>query len=146
MNEIKKRFAVRRRTQNKQGWQAQREEDALADYVDRLIGLPAAARSIKLRRAERERLAPLFQLSDRLHQSMPPVRPSAAFVQTLGKDLMEKAKRRAILTQRLRRGALIGAATLGSLLSIASLVGAIVFIVARIRQRMRAQAAQAPSA
>ncbi|HDQ73805.1 MAG TPA: hypothetical protein ENN19_17165 [Chloroflexi bacterium] len=149
MNENRKRFTVRRRTQNEQNERDQpekREADALMAYTDRLIGLSSAARSIKLRPIERERLEPLFRLSDRLNQSMPPVRPSAAFVQSLGQDLVEKAKRQALLTQQLRRSALIGAAAVGSLLSIASLVGAIVFIVARIRQRTRAQTAQVPSA
>ncbi len=143
MNDMRKQFTVRRRTQNEQ---EQREAEALTAYVDQLIGLASTARSIKLQRAERERLAPLFRISDRLHQSMPPIRPSPAFVQALGKDLVEKARRQAILTQRLRRGALIGAAALGSLLSIASLVGAIIFIVVRIRQHMRAQTARVPSA
>ena len=115
-----------------------------AAYAERLIGRPEAMQQIHITDEERSRLAPLFELAERLQQSMQPVQPSAAFVRSLGKELVDSAKRQITLTKRLRRGALIGAAALGSLLSIASVVGAIVFVVARLRARAQTRAIHAP--
>ena len=88
---------------------------------------------------------PLFELAERLQHSMAPVQPSAAFVRNLGKDLMGKARRQIAVTRRVRRIALIGAAALGSLLSIASVVGAIVFVMARLRARAQTRAFRVPA-
>ena len=109
------------------------------------LGPLGAIRQIQVTDEERGRLAGLLQLAERLQQTMQPIQPSAAFVHSLGKDLMDSARRRIALTKRLRRIALIGAAALGSLLSIASLVGAIVFVVARLRARAHARATHVPT-
>jgi uncharacterized protein YaaW (UPF0174 family) len=95
---------------------------------------------INVEEAERRELAPLFTLAEQLYQSMPPVQPSAAFVHTLGKELANSAKHQVATARRMRRGVLIGAATVGSLVSIASLVGAVVYIVSRLRSRSHAHA------
>lgn len=116
-----------------------------AAHAEGLIGHPQAMQQIRLTDEERQRLAPLFELAERLQQSMQPVQPSAAFVRSLGQELVASAKRQITVTKRLRRGALIGAATLGSLLSIASVVGAIVFVVARLRARAQTRAIHAPT-
>jgi hypothetical protein len=116
-----------------------------AAHAEGLIGHPEAMQQIYITDEERSRLAPLFELSERLQQSMQPVQPSAAFVRSLGKELVASAKRQITVTKRLRRGALIGAAALGSLLSIASVVGAIVFVVARLRARAQTRAIHAPT-
>jgi hypothetical protein len=119
--------------------------EVLVAHTERLIDQPEAIQEIHMTEEERGRLAPLFQLAERLQQSMQPIQPSAAFVRGLGKELVNSARRRIALTRRLRRAALIGAAALGSLLSIASVVGAIVFLVARLRARAQAQAIRAPT-
>jgi uncharacterized protein YaaW (UPF0174 family) len=80
------------------------------------------------------------QLAEQLQQSMPPVRPSAAFVHSLGKELAHSAKHQVAVARRMRRGVLIGAATVGSLVSIASVVGAIIYVISRLRARPHAHA------
>jgi hypothetical protein len=120
-----------------------RAAEILAAHAEGLIGYPKVMRQIDTTDEEYTRLAPLLQLSERLQQNMQPVQPSAAFVRSLGQELVENAKRQITLTKRMRRTVLIGAAALGSLLSIASVAGAIVFVVARLRARARAQAAHA---
>jgi len=122
-----------------------RAAQVLATHTEGLIGQREAVRQINMTDEERGRLAPLFQLAERLQQSMPLVQPSAVFVHSLGKELMDNAKRQITLTKRLRRAMLIGAAALGSLLSIASVVGAIVFVVARLHARTQARAIHAPT-
>ncbi len=119
--------------------------EVLTTHAEGLIGRQEALRQINMTDEERGRLAPLFQLADQLQQSMQPVRPSAAFVRSLGKELMDNAKRQIALTKRLRRAMLIGAAALGSLLSIASVVGAVMFVVARLRARAQTRAIHAPA-
>jgi hypothetical protein len=116
-----------------------------AAHAEGLIGYPEAMQQVHITDEEHSRLAALFQLAERLQQSMQPVQPSAAFVRSLGQELVASAKRQITLTKRLRRGALIGAAALGSLLSIASVVGAIVFVVARLRERAQTRAIRAPT-
>jgi hypothetical protein len=115
----------------------------LAAHADRLIGQPEAMQQIAITDAERAELAPLFQLAEHLHQSMMPTQPSATFVRSLGKELVNNARRQMALTKRVRKGLLIGAAAVGSLVSIASVVGAIVFVVVRWRARSHARTAHA---
>jgi hypothetical protein len=123
----------------------ERMAEVSAAYAERLIGHPEAMEHIRVTDEERRRLAPLFQLAEGLQQSMQPVQPSAAFVRSLGQELVDSAKRQITLTKRLRRAALISVAALGSLLSIASVVGAIVFVIARLRARAQARASHAPT-
>ncbi|MEA3339821.1 MAG: hypothetical protein U9R15_07630 [Chloroflexota bacterium] len=123
-----------------------REIEALAAHAEELIGRPEAMQQTNLTDKERGQLAPLFQLAEQLHRSMPSVQPSAAFVRDLGNELRERAQRRLALKERWRRVAVIGAAVLGSLVSIASLVGAIVFVIARLRARAQTRSFQAQTA
>ena len=123
----------------------ERASEVLATYVDGLVNHREAVHQVDMTDEEHARLTRLFRLAERLQQSMRPVQPSADFVRGLGKDLVDRARRRIRLTKRLRRAALIGAATLGSLLSIASVVGAILFLVARLRARAQARAIRAPT-
>ena len=78
--------------------------------------------------------------AERLQQSIRPVQPSTRFVRSLGKELVNSAQRQVVLAQRTRRGVLIGAAAVGSLVSIASIVGAIVYVISRSRARHQAHA------
>jgi hypothetical protein len=116
-----------------------REAEILAVYVEGLSGRPAAVRQIELTEEEREHLAPLFQLSERLQRSLRPVRPSPAFVHSLGRELVDDAGRQFALSKRTRRVMMIGAAAVGSLVSIVSVVGAIVFLIRRLRAQVQTQ-------
>ena len=119
-----------------------RAAQVLSAHANELAGRPEAMRQINLADAERNQLTPLFQLAERLHQNMRPVQPSAAFIHSLGKELVHNTKHQVALTKRLRRAVLIGAAAIGSLLSIASVVGAVVFVVVRWRERAHARTIQ----
>lgn len=114
--------------------------EALAAHAERLTGHTDDGQQTKLTDQEQEQLTPLFQLAEQLHASMPRVQPPATFVRSLRKEMMEQTARQFALKKRRRRTVVIGAATAGSLVSIASLVGAIAFVVARLRARAQAQA------
>ena len=124
---------------------AKRVVEVLAAHAEGLTGRPEAIQQINVTNEERSQLTHLFQLAERLQQSMQPVQPSAAFVRSLGKELVDNARRRAALTRRLRRALVIGAAALGSIVSIASVVAAIALVVTRLRARAQAQAIHAPT-
>jgi hypothetical protein len=118
--------------------------EVLAAHAEELTGRPEAMRQIDLTDEERAELSPILQLAEQLHQSMQPaqrVRPSAAFARSLGKELVDNAKRqiqaRIQRKERVRRATFIGAAVVGTLVSIASAVWAIVFLIARLRARGR---------
>jgi len=121
----------------------QRMITALAAHADKLTGRLEAMQQVSVTDEEHNQLASLFQLAEQLHQSMPPIQPSAAFVRSLGRELMEQTGRQFALKKRWRRAMVIGAASVGSLVSIASLVGAIVFVIKQLRARAQTQALQA---
>jgi hypothetical protein len=115
----------------------ERADEILSAHAEALLGRPEGLSPADVTDEEQYELAPLFTLAEQLYQSMPPVRPSAAFVHSLGKELAGSAQRQVAASQRMRRGVLIGAATVGSLVSIASVVGAIVYMISRFRARPR---------
>ncbi len=119
----------------------ERAAEALAAHAEGLIGRQPAVPPIALTDEEREELAPLFRLAEHLHQNMQPVQPSAAFVRTLGKELAKNAQRQVVLAKRGRKRLVIGVAAVGSLVSIASIVGTIVFVIVRWRARSHARTA-----
>ncbi|MFQ6100560.1 MAG: hypothetical protein ACE5OS_04920 [Anaerolineae bacterium] len=119
--------------------------EVLAAHAEELTGRPGSMQQIGATEEERTWLAPLFQIAEQLYQSMQPVQPSATFVRSLRRELVDSAERQIALQKRLRRAAVIGAAAVGSLVSIASLVGAVVFVTARLRARAQARALQAPT-
>lgn len=110
--------------------------EILTAQAEALVGRPAALQTVNLSPEERVQLAPYFQLAERLARSMPPVQPSAAFRRSLKREVVEAAKQRAVRTQRVRRSVLIGAAAIGSVLSLASLV-TVVVMTTRARARAR---------
>lgn len=115
--------------------------EVLAAHADGLIG--QVTQPVSVTEEEREELAPLFHLAERLHRDMQPVQPSAAFVRSLGQELARNARRQVALNRQVRKGLLIGAAAVGSLVSIASVVGAVIFVVVRWRTRSHTRAAPA---
>ncbi len=120
--------------------------EALSAHADNLIGHQKGKEQINLTVEEHGQLTPLFQLAEQLHRNMPRIQPSADFVRSLGQELMKQTRRQVALKRRWRRVMVIGAATLGSLVSIASLVGAILFLVARLRARTQTRALQTQTA
>jgi hypothetical protein len=72
----------------------------------------------------------LLSLAEFINETLVPVRPDPGFVRRLGKGLLSTARQgRKTLTLRARRAAVVGAAMLGSLVSVASAVGLIVYMI-----------------
>ncbi len=80
----------------------------------------------------------MTDLADQLKQVMVPVEPSAAFVRSLGQELVEASRRQQRAGRRIRRRLVVGAAALGSALSVA---GVVTVILLRRRGRTQAQLA-----
>jgi hypothetical protein len=118
----------------------ERTDEILAAHAEALLGRPESLSQAHVTDEEQDELAALLTLAEQLRESMPPVQPQAAFVHSLGKELAGSAQHQIAASQRMRRGVLIGAATVGSLVSIASLVGAIIYVISRFRARSHAQA------
>ncbi len=104
-------------------------EDILAAHADALSqGQPLAPNLEGL--DDGETLRSLLAVAELVQQTLVPVQPSPSFVRNLGKGLLASARQsRKALTARTRRAALIGAAVLGSMVSVASVVGVIVYVV-----------------
>jgi len=73
------------------------------------------------------------ELVERIRQVLVPVEPSAAFVRSLGRELVEASRRQRQTARRLRRGLVIGAAALGSAVS----AGLVTLLLLRRRAHMR---------
>lgn len=81
-------------------------------------------------------LRSLLAVAELAQTALVPVRPNPAFVRGLGKSLLASTRQpRQALTLRARRAALMGAAALGSLVSLASVVGVVAYM---LRRRVRA--------
>ena len=110
-------------------------EDVIADvliaHADYLIGNKTQSESyLSLLPAYRAELAPLLQIAEQLRAVLTPVAPSPAFEAALRRDLLAAAMQRAE-EQRVpflrRKGVIIGAAVVGSALSVAGIVAALVW-------------------
>ncbi|MBN1887305.1 MAG: hypothetical protein JW850_04925 [Thermoflexales bacterium] len=83
-----------------------------------------------------EVLRSLLSVAELVQEALVPVQPKPAFMRRLGQQLLSSSRQgRKILTARARRAALVGAAALGSLVSVASAIGLVVYI---LRHRVRA--------
>ena len=122
----------------------QRAGELLAVHADALMGRSESLQQADMTDHERDQMTHLFRLAEQLQQRMQPVQPPAAFVRSLKAELINRARRQTVVTERKRRSVLIGAAAVGSVVSIASVVGAIVFLVPRLRARAQARVAPAP--
>jgi hypothetical protein len=116
-----------------------RADDILSAHAEALLGHPEKLSETDLTDEEHGELDPLFALAQQLQQSLPPVQPPASFAHSLGKELAGSAQHQIAAARRMRRSILIGAATVGSLLSIASVIAAIIYIISRLRSRPQAQ-------
>lgn len=114
----------------------ERIAQALAAYVDQEEREQTPS---ELTASEREQLTALTQLSDRLERRMHPVSPPPTFVQSLHEELVEEAEEQLQQREHRRRLAMIGAAIVGSVVSVASLIGTIVVVVKWLRTRTQAR-------
>jgi hypothetical protein len=78
------------------------------------------------------------ELTEWLRRAMVPVDPPAAFVRSLGRELVEASHRQRQAARRLRRGLIIGAAALGSAVS----AGLVTLLLLRRRSQTRSQPAR----
>lgn len=117
----------------------ERMTEALSAYVDGL----SEHSGIELPVADRDQMMSLFQLADLLQRTMRPMEPSQPFVRSLRGELEREAQRQIALRKRKRRFAMIGAAAVGSVVSVASVVGAIVVLVRWLRTRTQTHQASA---
>jgi hypothetical protein len=116
-----------------------RADEILSAHTEALFGHPEEFWQTDMTDEEQDELASLFTLAEQLRQSLPPVQPPAAFAHSLGKELAGSAQHQIAAAKRMRRSVLIGAATIGSLVSIASLVGVVLYIISRLRARPQTQ-------
>jgi len=112
-----------------------RVRELLAAHTDALVGRAEAMRQLNVTDEEREDVADLFALSERLHARLKPVHPPQEFVESLKQELMEEAPRAFAKARKKRRRVIIWTAVGGS---IASVVGAVVFFLVRRHSRAHA--------
>jgi hypothetical protein len=101
------------------------------------LGRPSRGR-VCLTPQDEQQAGALMSTAERLKQALVPVDPSAAFVRRLGRELVEAARRQQERGQRVRRGVVIGAAALGSALSVA---GVVTLVLLRRRAHFRPRTA-----
>lgn len=117
--------------------------EVLAAHADHLMGDgPESEDYLNLFPAYRAELTPLLGIAERVKAALVPVTPSPAFEAGLKQDLLEAAIQRAEEKEEKkrvsflrRRGVLIGAAVVGSALSVAGIIAALL-----LRQRATARA------
>jgi len=109
--------------------------DLLATHADTLIIDPASAGRIHLGKKAELEVRPLFDLAERLQHTMKPVQPRTPFVQELKNDLAHRAQRHMAANKRMKNVFVVGAAVVGSLVSVASVIGAIVLLIKTLHQR-----------
>ena len=76
---------------------------------------------------------PLVVVAVRLGDALPTVLPSAAFVRSLGQELMQDAAARIALWKKRRRSLTIIGSVVGICLFLASVIGAVVYWTSRSR-------------
>ena len=84
--------------------------------------------------------AALVELGEQLQLALRPVQANAAFVQSLRCELVAGARHQAVTDAGPRRTALVAAAAVGSVISVASVIGAVVYF--STRRRSQAQPAR----
>lgn len=112
--------------------------DILAVHADRINqGRRGAAVLRDVGAEQLSSLGPLMRLAERLQSTLTPVQPDPAFVRQLGRRLITTSSEgRKVMTARTRKVIVIVAAVLGSVVSLASAVGVIIYL---IRHRTRAR-------
>jgi hypothetical protein len=113
--------------------------DALADHPEGLSEDAVTAQSANLDDRQVEDFNTLVDLARRLRTTLVPVAPSVAFVHSLQRELVRNAAAHQTPARDPRRTALVAAAAVGSLISLASVVGAVAYVVTRRRAQASAQ-------
>lgn len=103
-----------------------------------------SAQADRLNQGQREPMAPpestdelvtLMQLAEQAQRALAPVEPSPVFVKHLGRQLVSKMSEGSRqMSRQARRAILIVAAALGSVVSVVSAIGIVIYL---IRQRNR---------
>jgi hypothetical protein len=121
--------------------------DILAAHADRLNQGQRGVAALQGVSAELlPTVRPLMRLAERIQSVLVPVQPDPAFVRRVGKQLIATSSGgRKAMAEKTRKAVIIGAAALGSLVSIASAVGVIIYLV-RHRGRVRPEQAISGSA
>ncbi len=84
---------------------------------------------------------PLLHIAERVQSALVPVQPDPAFVRQLGKQLVTvTSESRKATTVRTRKAVVVGAAVLGSAVSLASAIGVVIYLI-RHRGRLRPSSA-----
>ena len=109
--------------------------ELLAAHADTLVIDAPSAGQIRLGKKAELEVQPLFELAETLQQAMKPIQPRTPFVQELKNDLAHRARRRLATNKRMKNVFVIGAAIVGALVSVASVVGAIVLLIKTLHQR-----------
>ena len=107
--------------------------DALAVHPAGLTEDAVTAASAEFDDEQLEDFAALVDLGRRLRAALVPVAPSRAYVRSLQRELAGQAARRHPRVRDPRRTALVAAAAVGSLISVASVIGAVAYVVTRRR-------------
>lgn len=108
--------------------------EILAAHADQLVqGKGREAEYLALFPGSREELAPLLELAQRLKDTLASVQPRQAFRRRLHQELLATARQRLAATlprerPRWRQPWVIGAAALGSAISLASAIGVIAYL------------------
>ncbi len=116
-----------------------RAAEILAAHADRLNGLPGQAPEPTPE--ETAYLAPLMEIAERLKETLVPVGPSEAFVRSLERELVEAARRQQATPPRFRRGLVIGAAAIGSVISLTGVIA----LILRHRRRLSPHPSAGPA-
>jgi hypothetical protein len=110
-------------------------EDILAAHADALACGQSGSAAWLEEADSGEVLRSLLSVAELVQDALVPVQPKPAFMRRLGRQLLKSSRQgRKIFTARTRRAALVGAAALGSLVSVASAIGLVVYI---LRHRVR---------
>jgi hypothetical protein len=87
-----------------------------------------------------DELAVLMQLAEQTQRALAPVEPSPAFVNHLGRQLVSKMSEGSReMSRRARRAALIVAAALGSVVSVVSAIGVVIYLIRHHNRRFPVQ-------
>lgn len=127
---------MRSRKDDTEEMRAERACDPMAELLS--VHLEAGDEtflSSDLSAEDRAELSSLLTIARSLDARMTPKRPAPAFVQSLGRELVDEAARRARQRNKRHRIAVITAAVAGGVVSVASVVGGIVMLVKWLRTR-----------
>jgi len=108
-----------------------------------------SAQADRLNRGQRDLVAPpenvheltvLMQLAEQAQRALAPVEPSPVFVNHLGRQLVSKMSDGSReMSRRARRAVLIVAAALGSVVSVVSAIGVVIYLIRHRNRRFPVQ-------